>query len=297
MHANDNPDKKQKRCGWGFEGAAMNATSFPYFVSANDADVAVILGTNEIASALAVKLRKSGYHVILSHEPCPPVLRRGMAFDDALYDDPCELEGVSARRAEDAVHLAEIAAEPACVAVTPLHLSDLLALRRIQVLIDARLKPTSATPDYRRYVGLSVGLGGHFIVGENCDLTFEAAPAYCAALNHCNVRQPCESGDAPDDPAFAVAPGRGVWHTALDIGATVTSGDLLGRIGEFSVRARLDGVLVGLVRDGLALPEGSPLAEIAKGKTAARGLDPHAKILAKAALTAIKGAAKRRAPK
>jgi xanthine dehydrogenase accessory factor len=271
----------------------MNATSFPSFVSATDADVAVILGTNEIASALAVKLRKDGYHVILSHEPCPPVLRRGMAFADALHDDECELEGVRARRAEDAVHLAEIAAEDACVAVTPLQLSDLLALRRIQVLIDARLKPSAATPDYRHYVGLSVGLGRHFNVGENCDLALEAAPTHCGAIHHCVARQPCQSAVARDDPAFAVAPARGVWHTALEIGDPVRRGDLLGRIGDASVRARLDGVLVGLARDGLVLPEGSPVAEVAPDAAhACRGLDPDAKRLAATAFAAINGTEK-----
>ncbi|MCW2274686.1 xanthine dehydrogenase [Rhodoblastus acidophilus] len=272
----------------------MNATSFPYFVSATDADVAVILGTNEIASALAVKLRKGGYHVILTHEPCPPVLRRGMAFDDALYDDECELDGVRARKAEDAVHLAEIAAEDACVAVTPLQLSDLLALRRIQLLIDARLKPATATPDYRHYVGLSIGLGRHFKVGENCDLALEVAPTHCGAVHHCVAQQPCQSAVGRDDPAFSLAPARGVWHTALEIGDPVARGDLIGRIGEASVRARQDGVVVGLARDGLLLAEGSPVAEIASDAAhACRGLDPDAKHLAKAALAAIRGTAKR----
>jgi len=208
------------------------------------------------------------------------------------------LEGVRARRAEDAVHLAEIAAEDACVAVTPMQLSDLLALRRIQLLIDARLKPSAATPDYRHYVGLSVGLGGHFTVGENCDLALEVAPTHCGALHHCVAQQPCQSTVARDDPAFSVAPARGVWHTALEIGDPVRRGDLIGRIGDSSVRARLDGMLVGLARDGLMLAEGSPVAEVAPDEAhACRGLDPEAKRLAKTALAAIKGAAKRASPK
>jgi hypothetical protein len=103
---------------------------------------------------------------------------------------------------------------------------------------------------------------------------------------------------ALDDPGVVVAPARGVWHTPLDIGASVRRDDLIGRIGESSVRARRDGVLVGLARDGLVLPEGAPLAEIApEGALPRRGLDPAAKILAKAALAAIKGTTKRRTPK
>jgi len=42
--------------------------------------LAVILGTDEIASAVAVNLYRSGYCVVLSHDPLPPVIRRKMAF-------------------------------------------------------------------------------------------------------------------------------------------------------------------------------------------------------------------------
>jgi hypothetical protein len=49
---------------------------------------AVILGTNEIASAVAVYLHRAGYRVVLSHDPVPPVIRRKMAFHDALFDEP-----------------------------------------------------------------------------------------------------------------------------------------------------------------------------------------------------------------
>ena len=65
---------------------------------------------------------------------------------------------------------------PSSVAVTPMQLSDLLALRRIAVLIDARMHKRRVTPDFRFYVGLAVGLGPNFIVGENCDVAIETRP-------------------------------------------------------------------------------------------------------------------------
>ena len=54
---------------------------------------AVILGTNEIASAVAVNLYRGGSSVVLSHDPLPPVIRRKMAFHDALFDDPVVIGG------------------------------------------------------------------------------------------------------------------------------------------------------------------------------------------------------------
>jgi hypothetical protein len=59
---------------------------------------AVILGTNEIASATAVFLLRQGYVVVLSNDPSCPVLRRKMAFHDALYDDEVDVSGVRALR-------------------------------------------------------------------------------------------------------------------------------------------------------------------------------------------------------
>ena len=61
---------------------------------------AVILGTNEIASAVAVRLHRAGFRMVLSHDPLPPVIRRKMAFHDALFDDAVAVEGIAARRAD-----------------------------------------------------------------------------------------------------------------------------------------------------------------------------------------------------
>ena len=61
---------------------------------------AVILGTNEIASAVAVGLHRAGYGVVLSHDPLPPVIRRKMAFHDALFDDAVSVDGMAARRVD-----------------------------------------------------------------------------------------------------------------------------------------------------------------------------------------------------
>ena len=67
---------------------------------------AVILGTNEIASAVAVQLHRDGFRVVLSHDVLPPVIRRKMAFHDALYDDAVTVEGITAMRADSGLEVA-----------------------------------------------------------------------------------------------------------------------------------------------------------------------------------------------
>ena len=65
----------------------MSDTTFHMSLDGGASALAVILGTNEIASAVAVQLARQCHHVILCHDPFPLVIRRGMAFHDALFED------------------------------------------------------------------------------------------------------------------------------------------------------------------------------------------------------------------
>ena len=47
--------------------------------------LAFILGTNEIASAVAVHMHRAGWAHILSNDPFPPVIRRQMGYYDVLF--------------------------------------------------------------------------------------------------------------------------------------------------------------------------------------------------------------------
>ena len=144
--------------------------------------LAVVMGTSEIASAVAVALVRAGYPTVLSHDPYPPVIRRGMAFHDVLFDDYVELSGYVGRRAESLLEIAAVVARKKSVAVTPLSLTDLLALRTADVLVDARMQKHRITPDFRGLARITVGLGPKFAVGENCDIAVETRPAHAGDL-------------------------------------------------------------------------------------------------------------------
>ena len=152
--------------------------------------LAVVMGTNEIASAVAVKLRKAHFSVILCHDPYPPVIRRGMAFYDALFGDPCEVGGLIGERAENLLEIADVLTRRERVAVTPLTLTDLLALRAADVLVEARMQKQQITPDFRRLARLTIGLGPKFVVGVNCDIAVETLPARTGALVEHGVTAP-----------------------------------------------------------------------------------------------------------
>ncbi|MEW6596409.1 MAG: xanthine dehydrogenase [Pseudomonadota bacterium] len=238
---------------------------------------AVILGANEVASALAVELRRAGWSVVLTEDPTQPVLRRGMAFYDALFGDPTALAGVRVARADTTAEiLAAMDGDPDVV-ITAIGLLDLIVLGRIDQLVDARRQPGGALPDLRWLARVTVGLGDGYVAGVNCDIAIGEDAAPPSAADH-HARRMIAAASA------------GVWRTPLDIGAHVFRGLALGKLDQASILAPLDGMLIGLVRDGTPVSAGARLVEIDQRIRQAKwsGLDNRGKAFARATLKAIR---------
>ncbi len=267
--------------------------------SSNDADrgrsppFAVILGTNEIASAVAVELNRSGYTVVMSHDPLPPVIRRKMAFHDALFDDAVSVDGLTASRADTGIDIRAALTREASVIVTELGLLDLIVVQTPQILIDARMQKYLATPDLRRLGRLTVGLGPGFASSINCDVAIETRPGKAGRII------PHGFTAAPDGVAqrlgshqsdrFVRAEFSGRWHTAVEIGTRIFKDYVVGHLGSSPVRAPFDGILRGLVRDGTEVPAGAKLLELdPRGRKAScTQLDSRARHIARAVAKAV----------
>lgn len=254
---------------------------------------AVILGTNEIASAVAVYLRRAGYGVVLSHDPMPPVIRRKMAFHDALFDDVVAVEGIKAARAMTGLEIRTTFGRTADVLVTELGLLDLLVVRSLDVLVDARMQKYQTMPDLRRLAQHALGLGPGFCAGTNCDVAIETRPGDAGRIVEHGSTEPADRtsprlGDRAAE-RFVRAEVSARWHTAVDIGTLIFKGFLVGHLGNIPVRAPFDGILRGLVRDGTEVPARAKLLEIdARGRGANwTGIDARARRIATGVTVAI----------
>jgi len=268
--------------------------SFPYSGRQRPTTpLAVILGTNEIASAVAVNLYRSGYFVVLSHDPLPPVIRRKMAFHDVLFDDPVTIAGVEAWRADNGLAILSRLGRSKDVIITDLGLLDLIVLRTLDILVDARMQKYQVTPDLRRLARFTIGLGPGFTAGTNCDSAIETRPSKVGRI----IQQ--GSTDAADGISrrlggsgaerFVYSPVPGRWHTPFEIGTRIFKDFIVGHLGGEVVRAPFDGMLRGVVRDGTEVPEGVKLLEVdPRGRKASwAGIDSRGKTIANAVTKAI----------
>lgn len=251
--------------------------------------LAIVLGTNEIASAVAARLAREGYCVVMSHDPTFPVLRRGMSFHDALFDDRAELGGVVGRRAETALDLLRLFDQRGCVAVTRLPMADLVTLRVPEAIVDASLQRSVAAPDLRGFARLSVGLGPRFEAGRNCDVAIETQPATSSlSLSRDAEGHERQLGGVGRE-RFFFAPRSGIWRTPLDIGAKIYKGVVLGRQEGVAIVATMDGILRGVARDGAYAPIDAKLIEIdPRGRAACwTGTDDYGRAIAAATADAV----------
>lgn len=226
----------------------------------------VVLGTDDIASAVAHALFIAGWSVVMARDAAVPVLRRRMAFDDALAHGAAELAGVRARGAGSMLGVMQLLHSAEFLPVTDIPPDDLLCLGLVRGVVDARMRRHERKADLRAVAGFAVGLGPGFAAGENVHLAIETAPELPAAI----IREgPTLAAHGRSEPIggagrerFGRARWGGLWQTPHAIGDAVAAGATVGSCAGTPVRAPLAGRLRGLVRDGAEVPPGAKLLEV-----------------------------------
>lgn len=225
----------------------------------------MIRGVNDVASAAALALFRTGFAVLMLEAPAPTVSRRGQSFADAMFDAVATLEGVTARRIADPAAWRAAGARELVLsaAAFPEYLGDLDAA----VLVDARMRKRAVPEDQRGLAPLVIGLGPNFVAGGNVDIGIETA--WGDALGQVIESGPTGAFAGEPKPIggygrerYVYAPAAGVFRTDRAIGDAVGEGDIVGQLDDAPVTAPKTGRLRGLVRSGVAVTVGAKLVEV-----------------------------------
>jgi xanthine dehydrogenase accessory factor len=230
----------------------------------------LVLGMDELASAIARKLHLDGHGVALHQSAPPDTIRRRMAFSDAWYEGSATFEGVEARRSEKAKDFLTALRGGQFIPILWHSFEDATERWPWDVLVDARPIDGKPRQSLKNLADLSIGVGPGFIAGENCDIVIDnRAGDPGAVLRSGAIPEPVMPRDDPfADGTLIYAPDSGALHVSRFIGETVNEGDVLGFAGTAPIAATVSGRLRGLARDGIALTERTPVAEIAASATA-----------------------------
>ncbi len=218
-----------------------------------------------MASGVAWRLYQCGYCVLITEVDQPLAVRRRVAFCEAVYDGKAVIEGVESRliqRIEEADPLwrqgkIPVMVDPGCEAK---HLMD------PDVLIDATMAKRNLGTSLQD-APLLIGLGPGFEAGRNVHFVVETKRGH--SLGRLITRGRAEADTGVPGPVMGVttdrllrSPGDGPWQNHLDIGARVQAGDIVGSAGGREVKAKIDGVLRGLIRPGIPVKKGLKIGDI-----------------------------------
>lgn len=213
----------------------------------------IIKGAGDIASGVALRLHRAGIPLIMTDIDRPTAIRRTVSFCDAIACGNTEVEGVCARRAEDAVEalaimqagVIPVLADPSgeCVRkLSPLAVVDaILAKRNLGTAI-------SDAP-------IVIALGPGFCAGVDCHAVVETMRGHTlgrvilegAALP--NTASPGNIGGYTTERILR-APCEGTITQVLDIGAHVAASDTVAYVEGLPIKAEIGGILRGILKSG-----------------------------------------------
>jgi xanthine dehydrogenase accessory factor len=229
-------------------------------------DILVLIrGGGDLGSGVAWRLYRSGFPVIITELAQPLVVRRSVSFASAVYDGSCAVEGVTAWKAQDVLEARElIDAGIIPIIVDP----DYRVARELspQVVIDATMAKRNLGTTIRD-APFVIALGPGFTPKVDCHCVIEtlrghnlgrllwdspAAP---------NTGIPGEIGGKTGDRVLKAGQD-GIIQAVKRIGDTVRKGEVIASIDGKNVVSPFDGILRGLVHDGLAVRAGTKIGDV-----------------------------------
>lgn len=238
-------------------------------------NLVLIRGGGDLASGVALRLRHAGFDIIITELPQPLAVRRAVAFSEAIYETVWTVEDITARRVETRAELETcLQHEEIPVLVDP-HLERFSAFGlELAALVDARLLKQPAPPlsafasvfpsaPSSASFPLVIGLGPGFVAGQNCHAVIETQRGHTLGRVYWQGAASPDSGLPEGDPRRVLrAPADGVLSGQAQIGDHLEAGQVIAKVNGMPILAPFAGVLRGLIRPGLHVPQGLKVGDL-----------------------------------
>ena len=225
----------------------------------------IVKGGGDLGTGVAWRLHRCGFRVLVTETAQPTVIRRAVAFASAVYEGTITVDGITARRVENDEEMrAAWEAGEVPVIVDP----EGESIRRLRpdVVVDAIIA--------KRNIGtritdapIVIALGPGFTAGVDCHAVIETNRGHnlgkviLEGTAEPNTGVP---GVVGGESARRVlrAPAAGTFRGVRAIGDRVQEGEVVAYVDDVPVRSQLNGVVRGLLHDGLPVHKGMKVGDV-----------------------------------
>jgi xanthine dehydrogenase accessory factor len=225
----------------------------------------VVRGGGDLGTGVAHRLHRAGFTVMVTELPQPLCVRRAVSFAEAVYSDRITVEGVTAHRADDPMlGMAYTVFDEIPVVVD--QDGSVIPRMRPPIVVDARIAKRNLGT-HLHDAPLVIGLGPGFTAGRDCHAVVETNRGHDLGRVYWQGSAEPDTGQPETVRGFGGqrvlrAPADGVFVTARDIGEAVKAGEVVASVGDQPLLAPFDGVLRGLLHDGVAVQAGLKVGDL-----------------------------------
>ena len=225
----------------------------------------VVRGAGDLATGVIHRLVRSGLPVIATDIGDPTVIRRTVAFAEAIPNGEAIVEGMIARRADSPDQAIQFCQEGIVPVIVDPEANITKRLNPF-ALVDAILAKKNLGTS-RGMADVVIGLGPGFSAGGDVDVVVETNRGHDLArlifegTAEPNTGIPGNVGGKTDERVIR-SPSEGVLRGVRRIGDRVQAGDVVAKIDEVPVVTKIDGILRGLLRNDLAVTKGFKVGDV-----------------------------------
>jgi len=230
----------------------------------------VIRGAGDLASGIALRLHRAGCDIVMLDVAVPTAVRRTVCFSEAIRLGRAEVEGVEAVLARDVAEAASIASGHERIAVLVDPEGTCIPALKPECVVDAIIaKRNLGTTKDMAPIVIGVGPGFHAGTssGADCHAAIETKRGhYLGRVIYDgspipNTGVPGNIGGYTTERVLR-APADGTFEPCASIGDMVKKGDVVAHVAGQPVRANIDGVLRGLLQEGVPVTRGMKSGDV-----------------------------------
>ncbi|MEG6522481.1 selenium-dependent molybdenum cofactor biosynthesis protein YqeB [Desulfotomaculum sp. 1211_IL3151] len=228
-------------------------------------NIVLVKGAGDLATGVAYRLYKCGMSVVLTEIPRPTVVRRSVSFAEAVFEGSHTVEGVTAKLVQNWQEAQALLKHQQIPLLIDPNAQDALKLKPA-VLVDSIMAKRN-TGTQITDAPIVLGLGPGFVAGVDVHAVVETNRGhYLGRLLRKGTAEPNTGVPGPvngyTNERLLRAPVEGTFVSCIDINSTVQAGDILGYVSSQPVIAEINGILRGLIKDGIFVHKGMKIGDI-----------------------------------
>lgn len=228
-------------------------------------NLVIVRGGGDVATGTIQKLNRVGFDVLVLEIEKPTCIRRNVAVAQAVFDGEIQIEDIRAVSCENLDQI-QNAFDDNLIAVTVDPEGKLINKLKPICLIDGILAKKNLGIN-RKMAPITIGLGPGFEAGSDVDLVIETNRGHDLGRLIFEGPAAANTGNPGNINGFTTerilrAPESGKVHIRKDLGSVVKKGQVVAEVAGKEVLAGLDGMVRGMINEGLEVYSGMKIGDV-----------------------------------